>query len=115
LGIFSSKIQFLEYCNIAQFIIGPILYLWLDYLQVTGTLNQIQVAWPGRKANIYLAWESINKDVENGLYKHWRVLVVAICKIIPFELLICIASSEEQFVLYQLLDYTRKGFLEEPL
>jgi hypothetical protein len=39
LGIFAGKIRFSEHHNTAQFIPGPILYLWLDYSQVTGTLN----------------------------------------------------------------------------
>ncbi len=39
LGIFSSKIRFSEHCNVAQAFKGPIPNLWLDYLQVTGTLN----------------------------------------------------------------------------
>jgi hypothetical protein len=78
---------------------GPTPYLWLDYSQVTGTLNQIRVARPGGEANVCLAWE------------HWRVLVVATRKIIPFEPLIRAASSEEQFALHQSLDYARRGFL----
>lgn len=115
LGIFSGKIRFSEGCNVAQSITGPILYLWLNYSQVTGTLNQIWVYWPGREANVHLAWERVNENIESSPYKSWRVLVMAICKIIPFELLICTASSEEQFALHQSLDYTRRGFLEEPL
>lgn len=115
LGIFSGKIRFSEHCNIAQSITGPTPYLWLDYSQVTGTLNQMRVAWPGREANVCLAWEDVNKDVKNGLCEHWRVLVMAIREIMPFEPLIHAASSEEQFALHQSLDYTRKGFLEEPL
>ena len=39
LGIFSGKVRFLEGCNVAQSIAGPTPYLWLDYLQVIGTLN----------------------------------------------------------------------------
>jgi hypothetical protein len=31
LGIFSGKIRFSEHCNIVQSIMGPKLYLWLDY------------------------------------------------------------------------------------
>jgi hypothetical protein len=95
--------------------IGPTPYLWLDYSQVTGTLNQMRVAWPGRKTNVCLAWEGVNEDVENGPCEHWRVLIVAIREIIPFEPLIRAASSEEQFALHQSLDYARRGFLEEPL
>jgi hypothetical protein len=115
LGIFSGKIRFSEYCNVIQSIAGPILHLWLDYSQVTGTLNQMQVAQPGGSANVCLAWEGFNEDVESGPCKYWRVLVIAICKILPFEPLIRVASSEEQFALHQSLEYTMRGFLEEPL
>jgi hypothetical protein len=45
---------------------GPIPNLWLDYSQVTGTLNQMQVAQPGGKANVHLAWECVNENVEIG-------------------------------------------------
>lgn len=41
LGIFSGKIRFSEHCDIAQAFKGLTPNLWLDYSQVTGTLNQI--------------------------------------------------------------------------
>ena len=69
-------------------------YLWLDYSEVMGTLNQMRVNRPGGEANVCLAWEGVNEDVENGSCKHWRVFVVAIRKIIPFEPLIRTASSD---------------------
>jgi len=99
LGIFSGKIRFSEHCNVVQSIIGPKSYLWLDYSQFTGTLNQMQVARAGGEANVRLAWEGVNENVESGLCEYWRVLVVAIRKIIPFEPLIRMAS-EEQFALH---------------
>jgi hypothetical protein len=96
LGIFSGKIRFSEHCNIAQSITGPILHLWLDYLQVTGTLNQMWVARQGsEQANVHLAWEGVNENVESGPCESWRVLVLATRKIMPFEPLIRAASSEE--------------------
>ena len=113
LGIFSGKIRFSEHCSVAQSIAGPAPHLWLDYSQVTGTLNQMQVARPGGEANVHLAWEGVNEDVESGPCESWRVLVLAIRKIMPFEPLIRTASSEEQFTLHQSLDFARKGFLEE--
>jgi hypothetical protein len=45
---------------------GPTLYLWLDYSQVTGTLNQMRVARPGGEANVRLVWEGVNENVESG-------------------------------------------------
>lgn len=73
----------------------------------------MQVARPGGEANAHLAWEDVNEDVESGPCDSWRVLILAIRKIMPFEPLIRAASSEEQFALHQSLDYTRRGFLEE--
>jgi hypothetical protein len=115
LGIFSGKIRFSEHCDVAQAIEGPIPNLWLDYSQVTGTLNQMQVAQPGGKANVHLAWEGVNENAEVGPCESWRVLALAIRKIMPFEPLIRAAPSEKQFALHQSLDYARRGFLEEPL
>lgn len=37
---------------------GPIRTLWLDYSQVTGTLNQMQVSEPDGNANVCLLWET---------------------------------------------------------
>jgi hypothetical protein len=51
LGIFPGKIGFSEHCNVAQSIMGPTPYLWLDYSQVTGPLNQMRVARPGGEAH----------------------------------------------------------------
>jgi hypothetical protein len=115
LGIFSGKNRFSEGCKVAQSITGPTPYLWLDYSQVIGTLNQMWVDRPGGEANVHLAWESVNENVESGPCETWRVLVVAIRKIMPFEPLIRAASSKEQFALHQSVDYARRGFLEEPL
>ena len=115
LGIFSGKIRFSEHCNVAQAFEGPIPNLWLDYSQVTGTLNQMQVIHSGGAANVCLEWEGVNENVEAGPCKSWRVLVLAIRKIMPFEPLIRAAPSEKQFALHQSIDYARRGFLEEPL
>jgi hypothetical protein len=115
LGIFSGKIRFSEHCDVAQAFEGPIPKLWLDYSQVTGTLNQMQVIQSGGAANVHLEWEGVNENVEAGPCESWRVLVLAIRKIMPFEPLIRAAPSEKQFALHQSIDYARRGFLEEPL
>jgi hypothetical protein len=115
LGIFAGKIRFSEHRNTAQFIPGPIPHIWLDYSQVTGTLNQMQVTPLGGEANVHLAWEGVNENVESGPCESWRVLVLASRKIVPFEPLIRAASSEEQFGLHQSSDCARRGFLEKPL
>jgi Ankyrin repeats (many copies) len=70
LGIFSGRIRFSEHCSVVQSIVGPTPSLWLDYSQVTGTLNQMRVVQPGGEANVRLAWEGINENVENGPCEH---------------------------------------------
>jgi hypothetical protein len=107
LGIFPGKIRFSEHCDVAQAIEGRIPNLWLDYSQVTGTLNQMQVAQAGVAANVYLDWEGVNENVETGPCESWRVLVLAIRKIMPFEPLIRAAPSEKQFALHQSINYAR--------
>jgi len=46
----------------------------LDYSQVTGTLNQMQVSKPDGDANVRLEWESVNEKDETGPCGSWRVL-----------------------------------------
>lgn len=65
------------------------------------------------QANVHLAWEGVNENVESGPCESWRVLVLATRKIMPFEPLIRAASSEAQFALHQSPDYTGRGFLKE--
>ena len=65
----------------------------------------------GGEANVLLAWEGVNEDVEIGPCEHWKVLVVATRKIMSFEPLIRAASLEEQFALHQSLDYARRASL----
>lgn len=50
---------------------------------------------------MHLAWEVVNEDVVTGFCKSWRVLALAIRKIMPLEQLIRAAPSEEQFALRQ--------------
>jgi len=75
----------------------------------------MQVIQSGGAANVCLEWEGVNENVETGPCESFRVLVLAIRKIMPFEPLIRAAPSEEQFALHQSIDYARRGFLEEPL
>jgi hypothetical protein len=67
---------------------GPVDSLWLDYSETTRKLNQIRVAKPGKKTNICLAWEGINKVKREGTCQYWRVLVIATRDIILFDQLI---------------------------
>jgi hypothetical protein len=86
--------------------------MWLYYSQVTGTLNQMQVAPPGSEANVRLAWEGVNENVMAGPCDYWRILVLAVRDIVPFELLVRAAPSERQFALHQSVEYAKRGFLE---
>src|SRR5208282_4826007 len=61
LGVFSGKVRFTEQVKITQAISGPTTGLWLDYSQVSGTLNQMQVAKPGGDSNVRLEWEAVNE------------------------------------------------------
>ncbi|TVY45312.1 hypothetical protein LSUB1_G000953 [Lachnellula subtilissima] len=74
----------------------------------------MQVIQAGGAANVHLEWEGVSENIETGPCESWRVLVLAIRKIMPFEPLIRAAPSEEQFALHQSIDYARRGFLEEP-
>ncbi|PVH71194.1 hypothetical protein DL98DRAFT_616299 [Cadophora sp. DSE1049] len=114
LGIFAGKIRFSEHCSVAQSILGPLPHLWLDYSQVTGTLNQMQVSLLAEGTNVHLTWEGVNETVESGRCNSWRVLVFASRKIVPFEPLVRAASSKVQFDLHQSSDNARRGFLAEP-
>ena len=110
-GIFAGKVRFSEHCNAARSILGPTPQLCLDYSQVTGTLNQMQVALLTEEANVHLTWEGIDEAVEGGPCDSWRVLVLASRDISPFEPLVRAASSIEQSAIHRSSDDARKGFL----
>jgi hypothetical protein len=60
LGIFSGKLRYVD-LKPSKAIKGPVLDLWLDYLEIPGKLNQMRVAKPGEKTNVCLAWEGWTK------------------------------------------------------
>lgn len=70
---FSDKIRFSEARSATHGIRGPIDNLWLDYSQVTGTLNQMLVCKPGGSANARTHWELIYDDVGPDSCAQWRV------------------------------------------
>lgn len=41
----------------------PVDYLWLNYPQVTGTLNQMQMSEPGSPANVRVQWVFLSDDI----------------------------------------------------
>jgi hypothetical protein len=88
LGIFSGKVRYTDE-KPSKAIKGPVPGLWLDYTEITGTLNQMRVARPGEKTNVCLAWERVNEAKgEKSFCQHWRVLVIATRDIMPFDQLI---------------------------
>ncbi|KAG9230592.1 hypothetical protein BJ875DRAFT_150635 [Amylocarpus encephaloides] len=68
LGIFSGTIRFSENVNINHSIPGLTRNLSLDYSQVTGTLNQMQVSKPDGDTNVRLEWEPVNEMDDTGSY-----------------------------------------------
>jgi hypothetical protein len=84
LGIFAGAVRFSEELSITHGIPGPTGRLWLDYSQVTGVLNQMQVSEPGGKANVCLHWDVFCGGVETQSDISWRVSVKAIKQIMPY-------------------------------
>jgi hypothetical protein len=112
LGIFAGTIRFTEDDNPAQRIPGPTADLFLDYSQVTGTLNQMQVSEDDSLANVRLEWQAVNEDHTTGWCDSWRVKVIAAKSIAPFEPLVRVATLQQQVALYQSTYYAGRGFLE---
>jgi hypothetical protein len=112
LGIFAGKIRFSENWSTTHGIRGPIDNLWLDYSQVTGTLNQMLVSEPGGPANVRLQWEVIDDDTGTDSCTLWRVSVKATKPIMPFDPLVRAAAQREQYVLHSSSENAKRGFLE---
>lgn len=112
LGIFAGSIRFSEVFNVKRGICSPIDNLWLDYSQVTGALNQMMVSEPGTPANVRLHWEVVHDDLGTDHCTSWRVSVRATKPIMPFDPLIRMAHSQEQYTLHLSLEYAKRGFLE---
>ena len=112
LGVFARMIWFSEDFNSTHGICGPAKDLWLDYLQVTGTLNLVQVSKPGGNANVCLQWELVNDQDGTELSMLWRVSVRAIKTIMPFEEFIQAAPQEDQYFLHQSSVHAKGGFLK---
>ena len=88
LGIYSRTVRFSENSSLSHDIPGPESKLWLDYSQVTGTFNQMQVSKPDNDANVHLRWEAVNEQDETGPCESWSVLVIASKAIMHFEPLV---------------------------
>ncbi|OKP13738.1 hypothetical protein PENSUB_581 [Penicillium subrubescens] len=112
LGIFAGKIRLSENRKTTHGIRGPIDNLWLDYSQVTGTLNQMLVSEPGGSANVRLQWDVIQDDIGTDSCTSWRVSVKATKPIMPFDPLVRAAAQREQYVLHSSSENAKRGFLE---
>lgn len=111
LGVFAGSVRFSEEFNVENGICSPIDNLWLDYSQVTGTLNQMQVSEPGAPANVRLHWNVIDEDLETNHCTLWRVSVRATRPIRPFCPLIRAASRHEQYDMHLSPNNAKRGFL----
>ncbi|KAJ6021264.1 hypothetical protein N7540_006768 [Penicillium herquei] len=112
LGIFAGSIRFSEEFNVKRGICSPINNLWLDYSQVTGTLNQMTVSESDAQANVRLHWEIIHDELGTDHCTSWRVSVRATKSILPFDPLIRKAPRQEQFTLHLSFEHAKRGFLE---
>ncbi|KNG81119.1 hypothetical protein ANOM_011431 [Aspergillus nomiae NRRL 13137] len=112
LGVFAGTIGFSEHFDPFCGIRGPGQRLWLDYSQITGTLNQMRVSQPSGYANVYLQWELVNKEDETHSGLSWRVSVGADRSIMPFQEIIRAAPQKEQYLLHRSPVYAKRGFLK---
>jgi hypothetical protein len=107
--VFSGKIRFLK-DKVVQAIPGRTEKLWLDYSQVSGTLNQMRVAKPDGDVNVRLEWEAVNEKDKTGPCLSWRVLVLATRDIMPFEELVRAAPAIGQYHEHKLSESAKRGF-----
>lgn len=112
LGIFAGNVRFSEAFNVERGIYSPIDNLWLDYSQVTGTLNQVKVSEPGGPSNVRLEWEIVHDGLGTDHCTSWRVSVRATKRVKAFSPLIRMAPRQEQYTLHLSLKNARRGFLE---
>ncbi|KAJ5710990.1 hypothetical protein N7488_005146 [Penicillium malachiteum] len=112
LGIFAGKIRFSEDLSVTHGIPGPVKNLWLDYSQLTGTMNQMLVAEPDGSANVCLQWEVVDDDIGTESCISWKLFVKAIAPIKPFKPLVRVAAHQEQYGLHSSPAKAKRGFLE---
>ncbi|KAJ5542726.1 hypothetical protein N7535_005150 [Penicillium sp. DV-2018c] len=112
LGIFAGTIRFSEDFSVTHGISGPAENLWLDYSQVTGALNQMQVSEPGGYANVCLRWAIFYDDTATEPRISWRVSVKATKHIMPFDPIVRAAAQQEQYLLHSSPGNAKRGFLE---
>ncbi|KAJ5111474.1 hypothetical protein N7532_002009 [Penicillium argentinense] len=112
LGMFAGTIRLSEDFSVTHGISGPAENLWLDYSQVTGVLNQMQVSEPGGNANVCLFWEAFHGGNATEPCISWRVSVKATKHIMPFDPIVRAAAQQEQYHLHSSPGNAKRGFLE---
>ncbi|KAL2695917.1 hypothetical protein AAEP93_003217 [Penicillium crustosum] len=110
LGRFAGVIRYSSECSVVYGIPGPEENLWLDYSTVTGALNFMKVSAPGGDSNVRLQWELIDGRSEGHLM--WKVSVVALRAIQPFEEIVRAAPQKEQYLLHQSPACAKRGYMK---
>ncbi|PKX91283.1 uncharacterized protein P174DRAFT_506780 [Aspergillus novofumigatus IBT 16806] len=100
-GVFAGMIRYSENFHATYGVPGPGDKLWLDYPQVTGTLNLMRVTSPNGVANVSLRSELLEEEGKHESRMTWRVSVRAVRAIITFEELIRAAPQKEQYLSHQ--------------
>ena len=110
LGRFAGMIRYSSECSVLYGIPGPEENLWLDYSTVTGALNFMKVSAPGGDSNVRLQWELIDGRSEGQAHLMWKVSVVALRAIQPFEEIVRAAPQKEQYLLHQSPACAKRGY-----
>jgi hypothetical protein len=113
LGVFAGRIRFSDDFDNLYGIRGPFEKLWLDYSEVTGSLNQMKVSRHGSEANVQLHWEPVNEHCDKDSRVCWIVSVRAIKAIAPFEEIVREAPQKEQYLLHRSEMFARRGFTKK--
>ncbi|KAM3553514.1 hypothetical protein ARSEF4850_006883 [Beauveria asiatica] len=111
LGIFAGKIRYSDDFDSARGIRGPEQGLWLDYRDLTGTLNLMEVVEPNENANVRLVWEHYHHLEKGEWICSWKVFVRATKVIKAFESIIRAAPSPTQYLLHQSSVQARRGYM----
>lgn len=110
LGVFAGEIRYSSDYSAVYGIPGPEENLWLDYSTVTGALNFMRVSAPGGDSNVRLQWELIDGRSEGKPRLMWRVSVVALQVIQPFEEIVRTAPQKERYLLHQSPACAKRGY-----
>ena len=75
---------------------------------MTGVLNFMKVSSPGGDSNVRLQWELIDGRSEGHLM--WKVSVIALRAIQPFEEIVRAAPQKAQYLLHQSPTCAKRGY-----